>query len=281
MPLPAYLPAKPLLIGCAAVVGLGVAGGLASWLSRKPEPEVRTERQSETRAAAESEATSELVAMVRQLRTENQTLTAQLQASSRQTNDVTQKVTERIERFVPGPSTSPAPVVILRDGQPAPVGVSGPREPVEIIVRTTEFADRSKTETDTKSETVAKVETKTETDATKTEKVVETASSETVEKSAEKITAKPVAAPELPRFGAGYTSARQPFVSYDLARGPRLLGLDRVGMGLMLTKSNSGGIDGGPLASVSLSKGKRYQPFLGAGYKVKDREGVLTLGVKF
>lgn len=279
--IPTTLPAKPLLWGLGATLVLGGAAGIAAWLSPRPQPEIRTERTAETRERTESASSAEMVETVRQLLAQNATLTAQLQANTRQQQDTATRTVERIERYVPGPSAAPATPVVVVGGQPQPVnGVTGPQL-AEVITRTIEAVDKSRTETDTKAETVAKVETKTETDATKTETRAESAATDTERKTSEKVTVKPVDLPELPRFGAGYTSARQPFVSYDVTRGPKLLGLDRVGVGVFATKASGGGIDGGPQASLSLSKGKRLEPFAMIGYQVREKTPILGVGVKF
>lgn len=275
--------AKPIAAITAVGLVLGVSAGIAERFRKPSPPEIRTERKSETRTTAENEATSELVAMVRQLQTQNQTLTAQLQQSMRNEQSGETRTVERIEKYLPGPvSAAPATPVVVVGGQPQPVtaGVTGPQL-AEVVTRTIEAVTRSKSETDTTKTETAKVETKSETEANSTEKKTETAKVETTEKTTEKTTIKPGDVPELPRFGAGYTSTRQPFVSYDLTRGPRILGLDRVGAGVFVTKASAGGLDGGPQLNLSLPKGKRLQPFVMGGYAVREQKTLIGVGVRF
>lgn len=176
----------------------------------------------------------------------------------------------------PAPSSSPdlSPVSTgAEPSSPSPMPVpTGPQQ-VEVIVRSSETVDKSRTEKMASSESSAKRETTVEkTEDTETRKT-ETAKSET-EKGG-------FGGEREARIGVGVTSARQPFASYDFTQfhlGPRQFGLGKLNAGVFLTRGPLGGIDGGPQLNVQPGRGRL---FLMGGYQIRERATVIGVGFKF
>lgn len=177
----------------------------------------------------------------------------------------------------PTPETGPAAVEGDPGAAPSPMPVAAQPQQVEVIVRSSETVDKSRTEKTASSEAIETGETtveKTETtDATKTE----TAKSEAVTKVEKGGSGRDHDA----RFGVGITSGRQPFASYDLTQlqlGPKAFGLGKLNAGVFLTRSPSVGIDGGPQVNVQPGKGRL---FIMGGYQIREQTPVLGVGFKF
>ena len=273
-------------------IGAGVAvlilvGLVANALVRPPASTRTLKREvSETRVETESSTDRRVLQALESLAVQSAQLEQRVQASERRQADVQTRTVERIERYLPSSATatpSSAPIVVI-PGQPAapsaaPVPIS--RDPVEIVTRTIEAIDRSRTESERQAETKAETSTTVAaaaitqaTESTETRTATETRT-ETEVKAVTKVASEPER-----RIGVGVTSAGQPFASYDLASlqlGPRSFGLGKVGAGLFVTRGTAG-VDGGPQVNVTPGKSRL---FIGAGYALKERQSRLMVGVKF
>lgn len=232
--------------GLAIVASLGVAGGIATLIAR-PKPQKRT--VTETRVQTETKVDEDLRRKVDELTQSNAHLQVQLQAQARHQADVATNLRETVYRgeasvvaallaqqrgpapapvinvvtpepkggSAPAPATSPAPVVVVKDDEPQPAPVVTPPLPVEVIVRTRETVDKSRTDSSTTSSATAASDTavkRTEDEDTqrnasaKTDTVAKTVAEE-----------KPAGGERPgPKLGVGITSAQQPFASYDLTQ---------------------------------------------------------------
>lgn len=292
--IPAHL-RVPLALG-AGGVGILVLTGLLldrGGPTTRTETRTRTENAMETESRTDSQAREAITELVRQ----NQELQARLATQERRQADTQVRTVERIERYLPSPSllapaSSAAPaapsVVVVRDqepGLPDPQPVSVPRDPVEIITRTIEAIDRTRSESSSEGSSSSKSTTAADTTRTTDTSTTATARTETTETT--DTTAKTEGRPaggsgDGGRIGIGVTSAAAPFVSYDLARvslGPKSFGLGRIGAGLFVTRPLSGGdFDGGP--QVNIQPGRR-RLFIMGGYQVRRQTPVIGVGVKF
>jgi hypothetical protein len=262
----------------------------------KPKPTVIT--KTEQRVEAKSQETTqhqvntELVRAFETLAQQNQELQQRLNKVERKESDTNTRTIERIERYLPtgGQSGNPAPVIVVPGADASQVPVAVPaqpsRDPIEIITRTIEAIDKSRTSSETMTDTSSKTEVKV--DATEKTNVVTkedtrigTSTSTTTTAKTETRVEEPKAAEDGRALGAGVTSAGTPFLSYDITQfqlGPKVLGIGKLGAGLFVTKkiSGDGQIDGGPQANYS--KGRWM---IMGGYQIREKAPIVGVGIKF
>lgn len=273
-----------------AVLG-GVALAFVAVKAVLPErvPVERTERtvtQQRTVTQTREQEEAERKLALRQQIIEQQGRELQ-QLKSRQAN-VQTRVVERIERYpVAPPATSPAPVVVVRDGEPQPMPASVAPPPIEVIVRTTETVDRSREDEQTDQTDTKRASTDTQVDdMSATRKTTDTKMRDEWKTVWDKKT-REGRDPE-PRGigspGVGVLHTAQPFAKLDLARtnvgvGPVKLG--KAGLGVFLTRAwREGQVDGGPQVNFRPGKGKSGL-FIMGGYQVRERMPVIGIGVEF
>lgn len=276
-------------VGAALVIAavlFGIAGGVSNWFQPR---EKRTEVAQTRKVEAKKEQASTLTAKVEQ-RAEA-AKTQRVRRDRRRQSDLNVRVTERIERYAPAVrpappagTSSPMATVSLPGelAEPPRLTQRPVEQPIEVITRTIDLMDKS-----TAASTTAADQMTTANAASTASTTATTAASEMVKASDDTktvTTSKPAAPDEPGRLGVAVTSDQRPAATFDLVRGPKIIGLDKLGAGVIVTGprfSNLGAgldeVDAGPQVNYAISRGS----FVGLGYTLRHSRTFVFAGLRF